>query len=199
MKKFLVVVCAVAVCLGAATANAQTAVPHVQVYFDEGWSITNPESCPDADLGTVFGTLYVVARNYNMWMQSIEYSIEYPPEILWFGDAIDPTTQLKIGASPTTSVAGGISVTWQSRGNAFHPMLIQTVSFGWMCRNCVEQNITVRVVKHPATAWAETWLVRALRSPDFQQVAGVGMASVVCPTVPVEETTWGGIKAQYGN
>jgi hypothetical protein len=199
MKRFLVVVCAVAVCLSAATANAQTAVPFVQVYFDEGWSVTNPESCPLAPAGTLTGTLYVVARNWNIWMQSIEYAIEYPPELVWLGDIVNPATQLKLGDSPTTSLSGGIAVTWRTRGNAFQPLLIQKASILWNCEGCFTQNITLRVVKHPSTAWPENWLVRGLESPTFAEVQGVGMASVVCPTVPVEETTWGGIKAQYGN
>ena len=72
MKKILVVVCAVAFCLGAANAGAQTAVPYVQIYFDEGQSVTVLEECPTGPVGT----LYVVAHNWNMWMAAIEYLIE---------------------------------------------------------------------------------------------------------------------------
>ena len=198
MKRFLVVVCAVAVCLGAATANAQTAVPFVQVYFDAGWSVTNPESCPTEPVGTTTGTLYVVARNWNVWMQSIEYAIDYPPELQWLGDFVDPATQLKIGSSPLA--LGGIAVTWQSRGNAYQPLLIQTASILWLCEGCfTAQNITLTVVKHPSTGWPENWLVRGIEAGSFNELQGIGMASVVCPIVPVEETTWGGIKAQYDN
>ena len=199
MKRFLVVVCAVAVCLGAATANAQTSVPFVQVYFDEGWSVTNPPACPTEDPGTQTSTIYVVARNWNMWMQSIEYAIEYPPELVWLGDFVNPATQLELGDSPTTSLSGGIAVTWRTRGNAFNPLLIQWATILWNCQGCATQNITLTVVKHPSTVWPENWLVRALESPNFAEAQGIGMASVVCPIVPVDETTWGGIKAQYGN
>jgi hypothetical protein len=195
MKRFLVVVCAVAVCLSAATANAQTAVPYVQVYFDEGLSQSHA-NCPDAPAGSQASFLYVVAHNWDMWMQSIEYAIEYPPELTFLGDFVDPATQLELGASPTTSLAGGIAVTWTSRGNAFRPLLIQRASVLWMCEGCPLTNIPVVVVQHPSTELPDG-LIRAIEAGSSAEFGGVGMTSFICPTVPVEETTWGGIKSLY--
>ena len=97
MKKILVVVFAVVVMLGAAQVNAQ--VPYVQVYFDEFWQVSVLESCPDATPVTVAQTVYVVAHNFNMWMNGIEYMISYPTEMLWLGDSIGPD-RLSIGNSP---------------------------------------------------------------------------------------------------
>lgn len=193
MKRFLVVVCVIVVGVWAATASAQTATPYIQVYFDPGYSLTVLEGCPVDPVGT----LYVVAHNFEMWMQSIEYAIEYPPQVTWLGDAVDDQFQLKIGSSPLAN--GGIAITWTSRGNAFSPLLLQTASVLYNCENCVEQNVPITVLKHPSTAWPEMWKVRAIRNPDFAEVWGVGMTSLLCATVPVEETTWGGIKALYGN
>ena len=191
MKKILVVVFAVVVMLGAAQVNAQ--VPYVQVYFDEFWQTSVLPSCPDVPVGTQVGTLYVVAHNFNMWLNGIEYMIEYPPEMTWLGDFIG-ANQLSIGNSPA-----GIGITWPIPGNSFGGILTQTANILWMCEGCGATNIAVTVVKHPSTPWPEQHLVRAVRWPDLEIVAGVGMASVVCPVIPVQETTWGGIKAQYND
>jgi hypothetical protein len=138
--------------------------------------------------------MYVVAHNWNMWMQSIEYAIDLPPQLAFLGDNVDPATQLSLGDSPLS--AGGIAVTWTSRGNAFHPLLIEKVGILWLCQGCPVQNIPVIVVQHPSTDWPNG-LIRALEAGSFAEFGGVGMTSMICPTVPVEETTWGGIKALY--
>jgi len=190
MKKILVVVCAVAFCLGAASADAQ--VPYVQVYFDSLHTESVLEECPTDPQGT----LYVVAHNWGIWMSGIEYQINYPPEMTFLGDFIDEDRQLSIGSSPT-----GISIAWKNApGAAFVSLRLQTVSVWYTCDGCQVQNITVTVVKHPVSDPTQpNHMVRAVDWPDEADHWGVGMASVICPTVPVEETTWGGIKAQYGD
>ena len=191
MKKILVVVFAVVVMLGAAQVNAQ--VPYVQVYFDEAWQTPVLESCPDLPPGTEVSTIYVVAHNFNMWMNGIEYMINYPTELTWLGDSIGPD-RLSIGNSPS-----GIGVTWPVPGNGFGGLLVQTANVLWMCEGCSSNDITITVVRHPFTPWPETHLVRAVRWPDLGIVQGVGMAAAVCLIIPVQETTWGGIKAQYND
>ena len=199
MKRFLVVVCAVVVCLSAATAHSQTAVPMVSVYFDEYFGVTGLEQCPTEPLGT----LYVVAENFNEWVQSIEYAIDYPVQITFLGDAVDDATQLKLGTSPVRPYDPddiyGIAVTWQSRGNGFHPLLIQTAGVFFDCEGCSVQNIPIVVVQKPTANALPDGLIRALRSPDQATLGAVGMTSYLCATVPVEETTWGAVKALYGN
>ena len=100
---------------------------------------------------------------------------------------------LKIGSSPL-----GIALSWKNApGVAFTSLRLQEASVAWNCSGCTDQNITVTVKKHPASdATMPDYMVRAL---DFNQNEfwGIGMVAVICPTVPVEETTWGGIKAQY--
>ena len=194
MKKILVVVFAVVVMLGAAQVNAQ--VPYVQVYFDEYWQTSVLPECPMDPPGSVVSTLYVVAHNFNMWMNGIEYMISYPTELTWLGDSIGPD-RLSIGNSPT-----GIGITWPIPGNGFGGILAQTANVLWMCQGCDATNITISVLKHPSTPCSGpdcANLVRAVRWPDLGLVFGVGMTSVVCPVIPVQETTWGGIKAQYND
>ena len=187
MKKILVVVCAVAFCLGAASVDAQ--VPYVQPYFDELHTVTVLDECPTEPLGR----LYIVAHNWGMFMSAIEYQINYAPQITFLGDFIDEDAILSIGLSPT-----GIALAWKGApGVAFTSLRLQEVSVAYTCEACVDQNITVTVVKHPdSDPTMPGHLVRAL---DFNQNEywGVGMTAVICPTVPVDETTWGGIKAQY--
>jgi hypothetical protein len=190
MKKFLVVVCALAFCVGAANVHAQ--VPYVQVYFDQYYSETTAD-CPG---GGGIGTLWVVAHNWNMWMNAIEYRIVYPAAVTPISDNINLETQLALGSSET-----GIAIVWTNiPGKAFDALLIQTVSFEWTCDGCTEDNAELMVVNYddevdPLAPDYNT--VRALQWPDDNDVFGVGMTSLVCATVPVNETTWGNIKAQY--
>jgi hypothetical protein len=185
MKKTLVVVVALAIGLFATVSSAQT--PNVSVYFDN--TLTQQAAdCPAVTPGTVAQTVYVVAANFNMWMQAIEYQIVYPAALTFLGDAVDPATQLSIGSSPL-----GIGITWPLPANAFVPLVVQTANVLWMCDNCDGfQNQQLVVIPHPSSG-----LVRAIRWPDTQVVLGVGLTSLVCATIPVEETTWGGIKALY--
>ena len=189
MKKTLVVVVAIAIGLFASVSSAQT--PHVVVYFDN--TMTQMDACcPDAPAGTVAQTLYVVANNFNMWVSAIEYRIQYPPSLMLLGEGVDDGpggTQLKIGQSPT-----GIGISWPIPAPGFGALVCQKPNVLWMCAagDAVADQLMV-VLPFPSSG-----KVRAIRWPDEFEVLGVGLTSVVCPTViPVEETTWGGIKALY--
>lgn len=186
MKKILVVVCAVAFCLGAASVDAQ--VPYVQPYFDELQTVSVLETCTSG-----LGTIYIVAHNWGMFMSAIEYQVNYAPQIVFIADLVDTDNILVIGQSPT-----GISLAWKNApGVAFTSLRLQEVTVNYLCDGCDYQNVTVTVTKHPASD--ETMPNHLVRALDFNQNEfwGVGMTAVICPTVPVEETTWGGIKAQY--
>jgi len=185
MKKILVVVFAVVVMLGAAQVNAQ--VPHVAVFFSNG---SNAANCPAEPPGTVLDSISVVAVNFDMWMNGIEYQISYPPQMLWLGDFIGDGN-LKIGSSPT-----GIGITFPIPLNAFGPAVVQTANFFWMCDSCDLPNQNQPVVVGP---YPSSGVVRAVRWPDLVVVEGVGLTSLICPTVPVQEKTWGGIKALYND
>lgn len=191
MKKTLVVVVAIAIGLFASVSSAQT--PHVVVYFDN--TMTQQQACCPADPpGTVLQELYVVANNFNNWISGIEYMISYPPSLMFLGDFVDDGpggNQLKIGQSTT-----GIGVTWIIPANAYNPVLCQTANVLWMCTvGDPVVNDYIVVLPYPSSG-----KVRAIRYGDEAELLGVGMISVVCPdeiVIPVEETTWGGIKALY--
>ena len=186
MKNVLVVVIAVAIGLTAVNASAQ--VPNVSIYFDDTFLETG-KNCPVAPIGTMLDSVYVVANNFNMWMNAIEYKIEYPPQVLWLGDYFPPD-RLTIGNSGT---GDGVGVSWPLPANAFGPLVVQTSRFYWMCDNCDGIFNTPWIVLPYGTQAT----VRAVRWPDLLIVPAVGMTALICPTVPVEETTWGGIKAMY--
>ena len=183
MRKVLFVFSALLILsLGTSIVSAQT--PNVQVFFDEYFGQTHLSQCPDAPTGTVVGTAYVVASNFGMWISAVEYGINYPAQLGFLGDN---TGGLDIGSS-----ASGIASSWPFPINGYNPVLVNTVSFIFNCQLCFDQDIPIQVIPHPLTGF-----VRAVRWPDNILFNGVGMTSLICPTVPSEETTWGNIKALY--
>jgi hypothetical protein len=185
MRKVLLVFSALLVLsLGTSIVSAQP-TPNVQVFFDEYFGQTSLEGCPADAPGTVTGTLYVVASNFNMWISAIEYSIDFPPQIIFGGD---DTGGLNIGSSPA-----GLATSWPFPINGYSPVLVNKVTIIYNCQLCFEgMDIPITVIPHLLTGY-----VRAVRWPDNTLVNGVGMKSLICPTVPAEETTWGNIKALY--
>jgi hypothetical protein len=199
MKKTLVVVVAIAIALSASVASAQ--IPNVVVYFD----ITSTQMdavCPPDPAGTVFTDLYVVANNFNMWVSAIEYQISLPPSLMFLGDFIGDN-QLSIGSAVT-----GIGISWPLPANGFEALRCQRISVIWQCQNIGTVEDPACVLADGVTAFNDHLIhvlpyptsgkVRAIRWPDNVEVLGIGMTSVICgQTIPVEETTWGGIKALY--
>jgi hypothetical protein len=184
MKKVLAVVLTVAfIGMWAYTASAQT--PHVVVFFDEdAWTQTT-EVCQG---NGVFDTLSVVAVNFNMFINAIEYAVNYPPSTVWIADL--PVTPLNIGTT-----AGGVASSWSLPQNGFVPLGVMNVLIQWQCDDCgTSPNDPIIVAPNPLTGF-----IRATRYPDNFLVEGVGLTSLVCPVVPVEEKTWGGVKALYDN
>lgn len=187
MKKVLAVFTAVALLSVAVSAFAQAPTPNVTVYFDDQYNNTQA-NCPSDPLGTVFGNLYVVANNFNQFINAIEYKIIYPPELAFLGD--NPTSPLVIGNSPA-----GISIAWALPQNGFGPVLCQTPAILWLCQNCASTDIPVVVVPNPLNIDGK---VQGTSWPNNNKIDAVGMTSLICATVPAEDTTWGGIKALYG-
>jgi hypothetical protein len=191
MRKVLVVFSALLILvLGTSIVSAGAPVPNVQVYFsDPVWGSPDKASldqCPPDPPGTVLDSLYVVAQNFDMWMSAIEYQVIYPPQIMWLSD--NTGTGINIGSSPT-----GIATAWPLPQNAFVSFAANKVFFVYMCQLCYEgNNVPIIVVPHPVSGF-----LRAVRWPDNAVINGIGMTSLICPTIPVEETTWGNIKALY--
>jgi hypothetical protein len=211
MKCFLVVVIAVVVGLSAVPAKAQT--PYLQVYFDDFWTVTVKDTCPGFG---VFDTLYVVGHNWNNRMTAMEYKIVYPPEIVFVADIIQTANscQLKTGASPAiVAHPDGISVVWRPDypcgwPDGFNAFLVNAVQILWNCEGCAGQlelpiiNAHGPAVPTPPYNYEVLGVAGDLSNNDIRwEVFGVGLTAFVCatetPPVPVEESTWGGIKALY--
>ena len=184
MKKVLVVAFAVAIGISA-MANAQ--VGRVQVYFDEGLQFTSWH-CPAAPIGSVTQTLYVVAENFGIWMAGIEYQIFYPTQLMFLGDVMVPDA-MPLGESPS-----GIQISFLTPLDAHTKVVVQMVTVLWLCDNCgpANENAPIIVMPYPGQAWVRAW-----RWPDLHFVYGVGMTSFICWVDPVQETTWGQVKALY--
>jgi hypothetical protein len=185
MNKLIFLMVLTAVALGLPqTTTAQ--VPYIQIYFDEDLQRTAEISCPLVAPGSRVGTIYIAAHNFSMLMRSIEYGVDYPPELLFTGDGIDSSYQV-VGDSRI-----GIVISFPTPLDAFETVVLQKAEFVWMCSACESTAIPVVVVPHPSSG-----KIRAISWPDSEEVEGVGMTAIVCPTIPVENSTWGHIKALY--
>lgn len=170
--------------VGAVNASAQS-TPFIAVYFDNYYT---QQQTVCKGLG-VADTFYVVARNFPYYLTGAEYQVEYPAGMNFVSDM--STGTVTIGQSPT-----GISIGFGNPPrNGFLPVLIEKVRVTWVCLNCsgIEEG-EVRVVPHQATG-----KLGVTKYPDFAYVPGIGLTSLVCSSVPVEETTWGKVKALYNN
>jgi hypothetical protein len=162
-------------------AFAQT--PNVQMVFDEGYS-TQTKVCA---FGEIFQG-YLVARNFNCWMQAIEYNVQYPAGLNKLGE-LYPVGTLQIGAA-TDDYLLGFAEVWTVPQNAFQPVLTATVNF--FCVDCIPDSPIVVI---PNTI---SGFLRATDYPANNFIYGVGMTSIMCPvTIPTENMTWGGVKALY--
>jgi hypothetical protein len=158
--------------------------PSIRIYFDEAFTVVH-KNCPDDPPGTVLDSLYVVAEDFNVWFNAIEYMIVYPPEIIFDSDV---TGGLDIGTSAT-----GLATAWPLPFWEQKPNLINKVMFVWNCQGSQDEGIPIHVVPHP-----ETGFVRAVEWWDHYFVYGVGLTGWIrASEVPVEDTTWGRIKALY--
>lgn len=175
----------------ATTGSVLAQTPNISVYFDENLQ-EGSAYCPSEPPLTVTDTLYVVGHYFNMWLASCEFAINFPSQIYYLGDIYD--TDLHIGSAET-----GVGIVWSPPKNAFGDALLLRVKFLWNCDDCVgagvppyEDGFPLEVIPTPAQG-----MLRAVRWPDSHVIDLVGMRSLVCPQVPVEDSTWGQIKSLY--
>jgi hypothetical protein len=189
MKKVLAVVIAVAF-IGAFAVSSNAQVPNIQIYFDDLLQATQGD-CADHFSGEL-DQLNVVMNNFNMFVSSVEFGTDFGLNfpVTWLGDVHNPGA-INLGNSPT-----GVAISFPIPQNAFGPFVCMRMSVLWQCDSCVGQPVqTIAVVPHPGTGF-----VRAVEFNTFRTVVGVGMTSAVCPgPVSTEESSWGQIKALYGN
>lgn len=166
--------------------SAQT--PFIAVYFDQALQ-QESATCPLAPPGTVLQQLYIAGVNFNTLIHGVEFRVSYPPELLWIGEIYPhPNAGIAVGSTPT-----GLALTyfapWADGTSAF---MIAEVTIQWQCSSCTgNTNVGVSVVQHP------NGFLRGQEAVTFTDIPAVGLTALICPTVPVEETTWGNVKALY--
>jgi hypothetical protein len=192
MKKALAVVL-VAACIGVFAGAAMAQVPFVQVFFDadvfgEGYSVTQSDCLPP----NTISDLNVVAMNWNMFIQAIDFKVIIPPALLYLSDT--PNTTIAdpvIGNSPS-----GMAIAYNIPRNGFSPLLLTTIRVLWTgACNCAAGPQAIVVTGFDPSVNPNP---QAVRWPDFVQLDGVGMTSLICPgPVSTQSSTWGGVKALY--
>jgi hypothetical protein len=169
--------------LAVGVASAQ--VPYIAVYFNSGFS-QEAKDCPGVG---VFDTWYVAAVNFNMFLAGADFKIEYPPAVNWIADL--QVWTIFQGTTPT-----GYSVGFPFPQNGFVPVPLVKPYVMWNCEECMPpwQNNQVKVVPNPATGF-----LGAVGYPGFGLVPSLGLTALICPLpIATEQTTWGQVKAVYG-
>ena len=178
-RSIMVALTVLTVCTGMAWAQT----PTVRVYFDSQLTAESKD-CPG---GGGVDSMFVVAQDFGNFIAGVELAIMFPPSMTWIADTNKPPAS--IGNSVT-----GISIGFPLPQNAFGKLEVYTVIFNWNCSGCVVTDGAVVVSPHPITGF-----VRATQWPTLQFINATGMTGLVCPTVPVEDTTWGRVKALYSD
>ncbi|MFQ5510368.1 MAG: hypothetical protein ACE5EO_00835 [Candidatus Krumholzibacteriia bacterium] len=166
-----------AVCVG--LSQAQT--PTVRLYFDTALTAES-KNCPPAG---GLDSMFVVAQQFNDLISGLELAVTFPVTMTWVADAGTPP--VTFGTSPT-----GISMGWSLPQNVFGKFRAYTILFTWNCSGCSVTDTPVVVSPHPIFG-----AVRATQWPTNQFINAIGMTGLICATVPVEDTTWGRVKALY--
>ena len=174
------------------TASLAQPLPFVAVYFDPGLS-TETSACPNAPTGTVQQTLYVAALNFNKpGIVGVEFMVDYPPELQWMSE-IYPTPET---SSVTGTTATGLAIEFNPAVDGFSPIVIAEVTALWQCDDCTgHQNTPMKVVPHPDSGVIRGLGFSVLPAPI--EIPAAGLTALICPTIPVAETTWGRVKALY--
>lgn len=165
--------------------------PYIAVYFDQYYGYgQETKDCP----GFVMDTWYVAAVNFNTFITGADFKIVYPPAVTYLGDLNTPP--VTVG---NTNI--GISMGFALPKNGYNPVPLCQVRVFWNCDNCnggvppvSYLNNLVQVVTNPNTLF-----LGVTDFPNFNMIPGVGLTAVLCPcTIPTEETSWGQVKALYG-
>lgn len=173
------------VLVGAASAQ----IPFIAVYFDEYYSIEAlpPPPCSDPCPGIgVLDNMWIALANANTYVSAVEFKVNYPPETVWLAD---------LDVQPVTfgNTRDGISMAWALPQNGYVAVPICKVQFMWNCDHCASANIPVVVVANPHTGF-----LGYTDFPAYNLHNAVGLTALICACVPAEDTTWGQVKALYG-
>jgi hypothetical protein len=184
--KRLAVISLLGITMLAISTPPRAQVPNVQITFDAVRYQTNG-FCKGIG---VLDTLFVVARNFNILMSSIEYAIEPPAQdAAWAGDLHRPGA-LFLGQSST-----GVTITYPIPLNAFSPVVVMRYAIIWVCSDCDQAvpYVPIKVIGHPYTG-----IIEAIEWNTYRKVPGVGMTSYFCYLpFATEPTTWGRVKSLH--
>lgn len=166
--------------------SAQT--PFIAVYFDHAWQVGGNPPAPAGDPcpGMVLDSLYIALVNANAFVSGVEFQVIYPAEIGYIADF--DKQAVAVGTTAT-----GFSQGWAIPVNGFSAVYVCGVSFLWTCTGCTVFNSPIVVVPNPNTGF-----LGYTDFPNYTAFPAVGMTSLICATIPVEETTWGQVKSLYG-
>jgi len=165
-------------------ASAQT--PYIAVYFNSGYS-QEAKDCPGVG---VFDTWYVAAVNFNMFLSGADFKIEYPPAVTLIAD-------LQVWTVYQGTTAVGYTVGFPVPQNGFNPVLLVKPWVMWNCAVCMDPwNVNpIKVVANPSTGF-----LGGVDYPGYNLVPSMGLTALICPLpIATEQTTWGQIKATYGD
>ena len=182
MTRFLMLVLALVIMIPFSGANCQ--VPFIMVFFDDEGTVGARE-CPAE---TMVDTFSVYAFNLNMWMERIEYRIEYSPAVNFCGDILEGRIRI-VGNSDY-----GIEITYREPVEAGAKFLLQRSCVVWFCTDCASYLDTYNFVfPNPNTG-----RLGVTRHPDLVFINVMGWPSTTCPwTLPVKQSTWGQVKSLY--
>jgi len=175
-------VCALLI-VTAVAVSAQT--PYIAVYFNSGYS-QEAKDCPGVG---VLDTWYVAAVNFNVFLLGADFAIQYPPAVTFLAD-------LQVWTLYQGTTAAGYSVGFPIPQNGFSPVLLVKPLVMWNCAECVDpwHNNQIKVVANPATGF-----LGGVDYPGFNLVPSTGLTALICSLpIATEQTTWGQVKAVYG-
>ena len=168
MKKALAGVLAVAF-IGCMAGAAVAQVPYVQVYFDAALTETQSPCMNQPGGSGPPVDLHVVYINWNMNISEVEFSISYPPSLIWLGDnRVDPDTQEILGSTPV-----GVAVATATAARS-------TDSRRWKCfvRSCCGAIVTAPRDRN-RSSWAVTRpLARSSRRQSGEKISRSSSESV---------------------
>jgi len=192
MRKALAGVLAVAL-IGVIAGSAMAQVPNVQVYFNSAITQTQTQCPGTPPFSGPPVSLYVVMNNWNFTVTGVDFSISYPPALVWVADQLpDPTTQVALGASPT-----GIAIAYANCCplDGFQANVVLLPQVIWGVCDCAQGPQAVVVGGYTPLGKTQP---TAIRKDDFSEHSGAGMTSLICPgPIATQPSTWGQVKALY--
>ena len=164
---------------------APAQVPSVKVYTDN--QLIDPEYHCGAN-GTI-AELFVVARNIDFQMSAIDFSVSFPPSMVWLGDFI-PDGAVVIGNS-----RDGVAIAWGTccMLDPGASLLVLRPFVFWVggcnCFQAINVGGYAPLGKNAPSA---------VRYPEFIETDLLGDTThLAACEIKVESSTWGKVKALY--